>query len=65
MEETKTLTNAQRAHLKLLLDQQIAAERQVNLFTAYLAMEYGIDPAAWMLDPSQGFVPIPKKDNAA
>lgn len=56
MNETKPLTDAQKAHLLKLMTQRDAAQAQLDSFADYLAAEYGIDmDAGWALSVKNGF----------
>lgn len=56
MNETKALTDAQKAHLLKLMTQRDAAQAQLDSFATYLAAEHGIDmDAGWSLSVKDGF----------
>jgi len=57
MNETKALTDAQKAHLLKLMAQRDAAQAQLQGFIAYLTAEHGVEPAdGWQLDAKDGFM---------
>lgn len=58
MEETLPISEAQRRHLKRLIEQQAIAEMAVKVFVTYLRDEHGVTPDDdWdNINPEVGFV---------
>lgn len=57
MEETKTLTPVQQAHLLKLLQVRDAAQANLDAFIDYLTAEHGISTKdGWTLNAKDGFV---------
>jgi plasmid stabilization system protein ParE len=56
MEETKKLTDAQKAHLLKLMTRRDAAQADLDSFISYLTAEHDIDAKdGWTLNINSGF----------